>query len=121
MIDARILQRAIVVGTVLQAAMMLLAHLFPWIRVHVLLFGGMMISATAGYLYAMDFGAGFGRGILGGAIVGGVCGFFGVMMSVLLGDTPMALLALWTAIFTLTGIAGGFWGEVAARMTRMGK
>ena len=118
MIDARILQRAIVVGTVLQAAIMLLAHFFPWIRVHVLLFGGMMISATAGYLYAMDFGAGFGRGILGGAIVGGVCGFFGIVMSVLLGDAPVALIALWTAIFTVTGIAGGFWGQVAARMTR---
>jgi hypothetical protein len=37
---------------------------------------------------------------------------------VLLGDTPLALLALWTAIFTLTGAAGGFWGQVAARMTR---
>ena len=121
MIDARILQRAIIVGTVLQAAMMVLGHFFPWVRIHVFLFGGMMISATAGYLYAMDYGAGFGRGILGGAIVGGVCGLFGLTASILLGDTPVALLALWTAIFTLTGTAGGFWGEVAARMTRAGK
>lgn len=121
MIDARILQRAIIVGTMLQAAMMVLGHFFPWIRVHVFLFGGMMISATAGYLYAMDYGAGFGRGIFGGAIVGGVCGLFGLAVSILLGDTPVVLLALWTAIFTLTGVAGGFWGEVAARMTRAGK
>ncbi len=121
MIDGRILQRAVIVGLVLQAAMMLLAHFVPWIRVHVLLFAAMMISATAGYLYAMDFGAGFGRGILGGAIVGGACGFFGMVLSVLLGDASVALLALWTAIFTLTGAAGGFWGQVAARMTRMGR
>ena len=121
MIDARILQRAIIVGTVLQAAMMVLGHFFPWIRVHVFLFGGMMISSTAGYLYAMDYGAGFGRGILGGAVAGGVCGLLGLAVSVLLGDTPAALLALWTAIFTLTGAAGGFWGEIAARMTRVGR
>ena len=62
--------KAIIAGTVLQAAMMVLGHFFPWIRVHVFLFGGMMISATAGYLYAMDYGAGFGRGIFGGAIAG---------------------------------------------------
>ncbi|HEX4861268.1 MAG TPA: hypothetical protein VFV07_08530 [Rhizomicrobium sp.] len=118
MIDVRILQRALLVGTALQVAMVLLSHFSPWVREHVLLFGAMMISATAGYLYAMDYGAGFGRGMLGGAIAGGVCGAIGVAATVLLKDAPVEIIALWTAIFAVTGIAGGFWGQVAARMTR---
>ncbi len=76
-----------------------------------------MISAIAGYLYAMDYGAGFGRGILGGAVAGGGCALIGIAASVLLGDTPAFVLALGTAISIVTGAAGGFWGQIAARMT----
>lgn len=116
MIDARILQRATVVGTVLQIVMVIAGHFIPWVRANVFLFGGMMISAIAGYLYAADFAAGFLRGIVGGAIAGGVCALIGIALSVLLGDTPVFVLALGTTISVVTGIAGGFWGEVAARM-----
>jgi len=119
MIETRILQRALVVGTGLQVAMILIGHFSAFVRDHVFLFGGMMISATAAYLYAMDFGAGFGRGILGGAIAGGICALVGIAASVALGDTPAVTLALGTAISTLTGAAGGFWGEIAARMARL--
>jgi hypothetical protein len=115
-IDARILQRATIVGTVLQIIMVVAGHFVPWVRDNVFLFGGMMISAIAGYLYATDYAAGFVRGILGGAIAGGVCALIGIALSVLLGDTPVFVLALGTAISVLTGIAGGFWGQVAAHM-----
>jgi len=118
MIDIRIMQRALIVGTVLQIALALLSHVSPWVQQNVLLFGAMMISATAGYLYAMDYGAGFGRGILGGAIAGAVSGAIGVLALILLKDEPARIFMLWTGIFTLTGLAGGFWGEVAARMRR---
>ena len=118
MIDIRILQRALIVGTVLQMALALLSHVSPWMRENGLQFGAMMISATAGYLYAMDYGAGFGRGMLGGAIAGGICGAIGVAATVLLHDASADIIALWTAIFAVTGIAGGFWGQVAARMTK---
>ncbi|HWA90655.1 MAG TPA: hypothetical protein VG889_11505 [Rhizomicrobium sp.] len=117
MIDPKILQRALIVGTVLQVAMILIGHFVPFVRENVFMFGGMMISGVAGYLYAMDYAAGFGRGILGGAIAGGACALIGIACSVLLGDTPVYVLALGTAISVVTGIAGGFWGEVAARMT----
>jgi hypothetical protein len=121
MIDVRIMQRALLVGTALQVGMAVLSHFSPWAREHVLLFGAMMISATAGYLYAMDYGAGFGRGMLGGAIAGGACGAVGVAATVLLKDAPAEIFALWTAIFMTTGIAGGFWGQIAARMTGRGQ
>jgi len=99
--------------------MILIGHFSPFVREQVFLFGGMMISAVAGYLYAMDFAAGFGRGILGGAMAGGVCALIGIAASVALGDTPAFVIALGTAISTLTGAVGGFWGEIAARMQRM--
>ena len=76
-----------------------------------------MISGLAGYLYAMDYAAGFVRGMTGGAVAGGGCALIGIAASVLLGDTPLFVLALGTAISVVTGIAGGFWGQIAARMT----
>lgn len=118
MIEPRILQRATIVGTVLQVAWVLIGHFFPAVRAmaNLYLFGGMMISALAGYLYAVDYAAGFGRGILGGAIAGGLCALIGIALSVLIGDTPFAMLALDVAISVVTGAAGGFWGQIAARM-----
>jgi len=55
-------------------------------------------------------------GMVGGAIAGGLCALIGIALSVLLGDTPGFVLALGTAISTVTGVAGGFWGQVAAHM-----
>ncbi len=118
MIEPRILQRATIVGSVLQVVWVLIGHFFPAVRgyANMFLFGGMMISALAGYLYAVDYASGFGRGILGGAIAGGVSALIGIALSVLLGDMPFAMLALDTAISVVTGAAGGFWGQIAARM-----
>jgi len=117
MIEPVILQRALIVGTILQVAMILIGHFSPFVRDHVFMFGGMMISGLAGYLYAMDYAAGFVRGMTGGAVAGGGCALIGIAASVLLGDTPLFVLALGTAISVVTGIAGGFWGQIAARMT----
>ena len=117
MIEPTILQRALIVGTILQIAMIVLGHFVPFVRIHVFTFGGMMISGIAGYLYAMDYAAGFVRGMIGGAVAGGGCALIGIACSVLLGDTALYQLALGTAISVVTGIAGGFWGQIAARMT----
>ena len=117
MIDPKILQRALIVGTMLQIAMIVLGHFIPWVRDNVFMFGGMMISATSGYLYAMDFAAGYQRGALGGAITGGACALIGIAASVLLGDTPAFVLALGTGISILTGAVGGLFGQLAARLS----
>ena len=122
MIEPRILQRALIVGSVLQVAWIALGHFYPPLRAYgnVFLFGGMMISAIAGYLYGMDFGAGYARGALGGAVAGGGAALIGIAFAVLLADASASELPLGVAISVLTGAVGGLWGEVAARMRRAG-
>jgi hypothetical protein len=120
MIDGKVLLRATFVGIVLQIAMYVLGHYVPWVRLNAFMFAGMMISATAGYLYSMDASLGWFAGATGGAIAGGVCGFIGVGLSVLLGDTPSTMLATLTAIAVLVGAVGGPFGQMAANMRAMG-
>ncbi len=117
MIDAKILQRAMIVGSGLQVVMFVLGHFIPWVAIHAFMFGGMMISATAGYLYAMDLAAGYQRGALGGAIVGGVSALIGIAVSILIGDTPAYMIAFGTGISILTGAVGGVFGQLAARLS----
>ncbi len=114
MIDRNALLRATFVGTVIQVAMVVIGRFVPWVALHVFMFGGMMISATVGYLYAQDVAKGYGRGALGGAIAGGVCALLGIAVSVILGDTQPNILALGTAISTLTGAVGGVFGQMSA-------
>jgi hypothetical protein len=121
MIDYRALQIATVVGTVLQVAMVVIGHFVPWVALHVFMFGGMMISATVGYLYARDVDKGYGRGALGGAIAGGVCALLGIAVSVILGDTEPAILALGTSISVLTGAIGGVFGQMSAAILAWGR
>jgi Na+-transporting NADH:ubiquinone oxidoreductase subunit NqrE len=94
--------------------MVVLGHFLPWIALHVVLFGGMMISATAGYLYGQDVAHGYGRCALAGAIAGGVCALLGLAVSVMLGDSQPFVLALGTAISTLAGAVGGVFGQMSA-------
>ena len=116
MINAQILQRATIVGAVLQFTMVILGHYIPWVRENVFMFGGMLISGVAGLLYARDAALGYARGALGGAVAGGVCALIGIAVSVLLGDTPVVVLGLGTSISLLTGAVGGLWGELGARI-----
>ena len=120
MLDSKALQRAVIVGTLLQITLAVLGYYSSWIMVHAFLFGGMMISATSGFLYAQDVGPGWVRGALAGAIAGGVCGFVGIALSVGLHDTPASFLWLGTAITILTGAVGGLWGQVSFAMKRAG-
>ena len=94
--------------------MVVLGHFLPWIALHVFMFGGMMISATVGYLYGQDVGKGYARCALAGAIAGGVCALLGIAVSVMLGDTQPGILVLGTAISTLTGAVGGLFGQMSA-------
>lgn len=120
MIDTLILRRATFVGLILQSVLAVVAHYYPWVALHLFLFGRMMISATAGYIYGMAFGRGYAAGALGGAIAGGLCAAPVLLASALSGDTPAAMIAVGTGITILTGGVGGFFGEMAAVMRKLG-
>jgi hypothetical protein len=115
-IDGKILIRVTLVGIVLQLALALLAHFVAWLPLHALLFGNMMISATTGYIYAMDFAKGYFNGATGGAIAGGLCGGAGIAITLALGDTPGFAIPVGAAVAVLTGAVGGLFGQLAAVM-----
>jgi hypothetical protein len=113
-IDNRALQRAILVGTLLQIVFVLIAHFNAWIETHALLFAGMMTSATMGYLYAQEVAKGYALGAYGGAITGGLCAFFGIALSVFMGDMTEGMLLVRVLISILTGAVGGIYGQMSA-------
>jgi len=117
MVDAPALNRAMIVGTSLQVVLAILAHFSTWLALHALLFGAMMLSAIAGYLYAQDVSRGYLAGAAGGLAAGGVCGLFGLSLSVVLGDTDAGLFVQNALIFVLTGAVGGLFGQMAAGMS----
>jgi hypothetical protein len=114
LVDNRALRRAILVGTLLQLVFVLAGHFSRWIETHALLFAGMMISATVGYLYALDVARGYAKGAYGGAIAGGLCAFIGIAASVPLGDMTPKMLVVRALISVLTGAVGGIYGQMAA-------
>lgn len=121
MIDFKPLQRATLVGLVLQIAMYALGHFSDWVAINVFGFGGMMISAISGYLFAMDMGRGYFPSATGGAIAGGICGLIGIVMSVALGDTRQSYIATGATISVFIGAIGGLFGQMAANMRALGR
>jgi hypothetical protein len=119
MIDSSALSRAMIVGTTLQVVLAILANLSAWIAQHALLFGAMMLSAIAGYLYAQDVSKGYLAGAAGGLVAGGVSGLFGVATSIVLGNTDPGLFIQNTLIFVFVGGIGGLFGQMAATMDQM--
>jgi hypothetical protein len=120
LVDHRALERAILVGTLFQVVAVVIAHFSLWIETHALLFGGMMISATMGYLYAQEVARGYVKGAWGGAVAGGLCAIIGMAPSVLLGDMTPKMLGVRTLISILTGAVGGIYGQMAADWNRAG-
>jgi hypothetical protein len=112
MINPKALQSALVIGTVLQVAMVVAGHFVPFVALHVFMFGGMAISAVAGIVYGRD-AAGYGGAALGAAIAGGGCALIGIALSVLMGDTQTIILAIGTVSSAVTGAVGGVLGRLA--------
>ena len=51
----------------------------------------------------------------GGAIAGGACALIGILVSYMLGDVPVSLLALGTLSSVITGAIGGWIGKFLVR------
>jgi hypothetical protein len=114
LIDTKILDRALVVGVVLEAALMLAGHWRPLLDTHFGLFGVMMIAGTAALLYARDLARGYVMGALGGLVIGAACGLTAVGMANVLGDHPDRFLPWGVMIAALIGAVGGLFGQYAA-------
>ncbi len=115
-IDRKLLSRAILVGVVFEAALVVASHYKPWLKTHFLLFGAMMIAGTAGLLYARDLAAGFAKGSLGGLACGAACGMTAVALSHILGEHPDISLPYGVMVMTFTGAVGGIFGQLDAIM-----
>jgi len=110
MLDTKSLGTATIVGTVLQLAMVIAGHFDPFVANKVFMFGGMGISALAGFLCGRH-ASGYGGAALAGAVAGGVCALIGIAVSVLLGDTQAMILAFGTLSSAVTGAIGGLIGR----------
>src|SRR5690606_35077827 len=89
------LLRAVVVGTLLQLAMVVSGH---WVAAIAALFAvlGMAISLLAGWLAAAWASVRGGRAARDGAIAGGSCALLGILVSWALGDVPAGVVAFGT-------------------------
>jgi hypothetical protein len=115
MINSRAVLIAVVIGTVLQVAMVVAGHTNKSVA-GLFAVGGMGISLVAGLLYAMlARGSTMGGLVTGGAIAGGVCAFIGILVSHLMGDVPASLLLLGTVSSVVTGAIGGAIGKLFTR------
>jgi hypothetical protein len=114
LVDAKILDRALVVGVLCEAGFGVLGHFRPLIREHFGLFGCMMIAGTAALLYARDLARGYVAGALGGLVIGAACGLVAVGAANLLGDHPDKFLPYGVMISALIGAIGGLFGQYAA-------
>jgi hypothetical protein len=119
-LDTRLVLWAALVGAVLQLALAGAAHFYPWVAIHLVLFGRAMASATAGYLYGLIGGRGFGSGALGGAIAGGLCVVPALTVALLLADPESLMATTSVGISVLTGAVGGAFGQVGAILRKLG-
>ncbi|MBA3889087.1 MAG: SRPBCC domain-containing protein [Gemmatimonadaceae bacterium] len=115
MINSRALILAVLLGTVLQVAMVVVGHSNKSVA-NLFAVGGMGFSFLAGLAYAMwARGASPSALAIGGLVAGAVCAFLGILVSYLLGDVPPSLLALGTISSAVTGALGGWLGKFLFR------
>ena len=111
-LSTRALVMATIIGTVLQVAMTTMGHGSPAVR-GMFAVGGMGISLVAGILYVVISTEVIMRdNLVGGAIAGAACGFFGIVVSWMLKDVPASLLLLGTVSSAATGAIGGWLGRL---------
>lgn len=114
--DLKILRRAIIVGVIFELVLVAMGHYRPRFRPTFELFGCMLIAGVAGLLYARDLARGYGAGALGGAAVGAVCGLVAVASATFLGDRPDLFIPYGVIVSTVTGVAGGLFGQLDAQL-----
>lgn len=112
--NRKALVTATVIGTVLQLIMVGVGHFVPAVAA---LFApiGILISLVAGLLYARAAKGSWSDSTLGGVIAGAVCAFFGIAVSLLLGDVQPIILIIGTLSSAFGGVVGGAVAKVLAK------
>lgn len=121
MFDRKVFIRALIVGIVMMLVLMGGVHFSVYLAHNDFLFGGMMITAVAGYLYGMDAARGYLASATAGAVIGIITALVGVGMSVALRDAQQNVIPFFTAICVLTAAIGGLFGQLSASIRAMGK
>jgi hypothetical protein len=103
--------RAVLIGTVLQLAMVVAGHFVPAIA-NLFAVGGMLISLIAGVLYARAAKGAWGDSLIGGFLAGGICAFLGILVSFLLKDVTVDILWMGTLGSAIAGVVGGAVGKL---------
>jgi hypothetical protein len=103
--------RAVLIGTVLQLAMVIAGHFVPAIA-NLFAVGGMLISLVAGLLYARAAKGAWGDSLIGGFLAGGICAFLGILVSYLLKDVTVDILWMGTLGSAIAGVVGGAVGKL---------
>jgi len=114
LVDAKILDRALLAGVLCEVGFVTLGHYRPVIDQHFGLFGVMMIAGTAALLYARDLARGYIPGALGGLVIGAACGLAAIGTANWLGDHPDQFLPYGVMVSALVGAIGGLFGQYAA-------
>lgn len=101
-----------ILGTIPQLAMIFAGHYSEFVRNYVFALGGMAISLVAGLLYARSVAPPTrGAAAWGGGAVGGISALIGIVVSVIMGDTPAMVLTFGTISSFVTGLIGGLIGR----------
>jgi len=118
-LNARLVIRTALVGTMVQLALAAAQHYSPWFGAHWALFARMMVSASAGYGYGLVLGQGYVRGALGGAIAGGLSVVPALAILVVLGDSDATVMTVGCLIAIGIGAVGGCFGQMGAVLRRL--
>ena len=100
------------VGLLLQLAMVWAGHRNAFVRNYLFALGGMTISLSAGLIYGHVAGEPWGPSLVGGALAGGGCALAGILVSFVLKDVPVAVLAFGTLASAATGALGAVLGRL---------
>jgi len=108
------LSKGIIIGTVLQVAMVCTGHFVPQVA-QLFPIVGTAIGGVAGWLATRGTGAPSGSAAGTGAAAGLISGVLGTLVSVGLGDVPMSTVAIAAGSTAVLGAVGGALGRGKAR------
>lgn len=100
------LSRGVIVGTVLQTAMVVCGHYVPQVA-SLFPIVGTAIGGVAGWFATRGNAASLGSAAGVGAGAGVISGVIGTLISVALGDVPMSTVAIAGASTAVLGAIGG--------------